>query len=122
MQSHILYGLLLFGCMRKKKGDLLAKCFAQLSSLQAVRFNISESPCMDSRLIGSNIAWYSRYQLVYETFLKCINEDTTNPFPSKLKEKVLVLLHKNAKSVIYTSVQDTIAAKLQNIEAGYFQR
>ena len=77
---------------------------------------------MNSRLIGSNIAWYSRYQLVYETFLKCINEDTTNPFPSKLKEKVLVLLHKNAKSVIYTSVQDTIAAKLQNIEAGYFQR
>ncbi|EYA78676.1 hypothetical protein M134_3978 [Bacteroides fragilis str. S24L34] len=39
-----------------------------------------------------------------------------------MKEKVLVLLHKNAKSVIYTSVQDTIAAKLQNIEAGYFQR
>lgn len=96
--------------------DLMAKCFAQLTSLQIAKFNISgKSVRMDSKLIGSNIAWYSRYQIIHETFLKCIDKEMANSFTPQLKEKVLALLHENAKNVVYTSDQETINSKLRNI-------
>ena len=46
--------------------DLFKKCQAQITKSQILEFNVSGRQVrMDSKLIGSNIAWYSRYELIH---------------------------------------------------------
>jgi hypothetical protein len=48
--------------------NLLEKVFAQVTKSQCIDFNIHGKKIrMDSKLMGSNIAWYSRYELIHET-------------------------------------------------------
>lgn len=60
----------------KKNGiDLLKKCQDQITKSQLLEFNVSGKQVrMDSKLIGSNIAWYSRYELIHETLRMFIDE------------------------------------------------
>jgi hypothetical protein len=62
----------------KKTGiDLMEKMFQRITKEQITEFNVSgRSIRMDSKLIGSNIASYSRYELIHETialFCKSLN-------------------------------------------------
>lgn len=46
----------------------MEKCFEQIAHTQVCDFKISgKSVRMDSKLIGSNIAWHSRFELIYNT-------------------------------------------------------
>ena len=48
--------------------NLIEKAFAQVTKSQAMEFQINGARIrMDSKLLGSNIAWYSRYELIHET-------------------------------------------------------
>jgi hypothetical protein len=48
--------------------NLIEKVFAQVTKSQAMEFNLNGNKIrMDSKLLGSNIAWYSRYELIHET-------------------------------------------------------
>jgi hypothetical protein len=48
--------------------NLIETAFAQVTKSQAVDFQINGNKIrMDSKLLGSNIAWYSRYELIHET-------------------------------------------------------
>jgi len=52
-------------------GNLIEKMFAQATKSQAIEFQIYGNKIrMDSKLLGSNIAWYNRYELVHETVRK----------------------------------------------------
>jgi len=49
-------------------GNLLEQVFAQITRSQVKEFKIDGKKIrMDSKLLGSNIAWYNRYELVHET-------------------------------------------------------
>ncbi len=49
--------------------NLMEKSFEQLTGDQLSTFKISgKSVRMDSKLIGSNIAWYSRFEIIHNTF------------------------------------------------------
>jgi hypothetical protein len=51
--------------------NLIEHCFKDVTRAQAVKFNIKgNSVRMDSKLIGSNIARYSRYRIVLTTLQK----------------------------------------------------
>ena len=53
--------------------DLFEKCFKQITKEQVKEYRISgKSVRMDSKLISSNIAWYSRYEIIHETFVKSV--------------------------------------------------
>ena len=53
--------------------NLIEKVFSQITKSQVVEFQVSgKNIRMDSKLMGSNIAWYSRYELVHETLRKAI--------------------------------------------------
>jgi hypothetical protein len=57
----------------EKKGNenLFEKIFAQVTKSQVLEFNINGNKIrLDSKLMGSNIAWYSRYELIHETVSK----------------------------------------------------
>lgn len=51
--------------------NLMEECLSRLTGFQAAKFKISgHAVRMDSKLIGSNIARYSRYELIHKTFLQ----------------------------------------------------
>jgi hypothetical protein len=51
--------------------NLIETVFGQLTKSQAIEFQINGNKIrMDSKLLGSNIAWYSRYELIHETLSK----------------------------------------------------
>jgi hypothetical protein len=51
--------------------NLIEKVFSGLTKSQAIDFKINGNKIrMDSKLLGSNIAWYSRYELIHETVRK----------------------------------------------------
>ena len=62
--------------------NLFTVLFAELTQSQCVDFNVSGKRIrMDSKLLGSNIAWLSRYELVHETlglFYKQVKELVPN--------------------------------------------
>ncbi|MDR0795519.1 MAG: transposase [Tannerella sp.] len=48
--------------------NLIETVFSQVTKSQAIEFQINGNKIrMDSKLMGSNIAWYSRYELIHET-------------------------------------------------------
>ena len=54
--------------------NLLEKVFSQVTKSQALEFNINgKKTRMDSKLLGSNIAWYSRYELIHESIRLAYN-------------------------------------------------
>ena len=53
---------------KQNEVDLLKECMQSITKNQAVEFKVSGKHVrMDSKLMGSNIAWYTRYELVHET-------------------------------------------------------
>ena len=51
--------------------NLIEKVFSQVTKSQALEFQINGNKIrMDSKLLGSNIAWYSRYELIHEMVKK----------------------------------------------------
>ncbi len=60
---------------RENNADLFEQCMQQITHGRILEFNVSGKQIrMDSKLIGSNISWYSRYELVHETLRKFIKE------------------------------------------------
>ena len=48
--------------------NLIEKVFSQITKSQAIDLQVNGKKIrMDSKLMGSNIAWYSRYELIHET-------------------------------------------------------
>lgn len=53
---------------KEKNENLFDVVFSALTKKQCLEFNVSGKRIrMDSKLLGSNIAWLSRYELVHET-------------------------------------------------------
>lgn len=49
--------------------DLFKECFQKITKAQTKEYRISgKSVRMDSKLISSNITWYSRYEIIQKTF------------------------------------------------------
>lgn len=96
--------------------DLYAECYRKLTGMQAKKFNISgKSVRMDSKLIGSNIAWYPRYQLVHETLVKEVSQEMVMRLKGKLREQVMELLDENAKNTLYVNNSTTIEKKFEHM-------
>lgn len=96
--------------------NLMETCYKDATKVQLKALKISGKVVrMDSKLIGSNIASFSRYQIVHETFVKEISEDTANLLPSPLKEMVLEILKENAKKTVYESDNETLNQKFTDL-------
>lgn len=96
--------------------DLLKKCQEQTTRDQALEFNVSGRQVrMDSKLIGSNIAWYSRYELVHETLRLFIAEREEHIFKKSLREEELSLIKsiqsETGDKMIYRSTKAEVDAR-----------
>jgi hypothetical protein len=99
--------------------NLLEQTFTAITKGQAKEFEVSgRSIRMDSKLLGSNIAWLSRYELVHESLrLFCSEVDFTklsgtSCLSSSDIELVKSILAEKGNKVVYRSSGEEVKAKL----------
>lgn len=97
--------------------DLLKQCQAQITRNQLVEYNVSGKRVrMDSKLLGSNIKWYSRYELIHETLRQAIKESpgAINRLELSEEESALVksIAGESGEKAIYRSTKEEIDRSL----------
>jgi len=98
-------------------GNLFELSFAEITKSQCAEFEVSGKRIrMDSKLLGSNIAWLSRYELIHETlrmFYKDVKE--THTFDKAIKEKLDMLLKTDGNKVVCTHSSEEVKTRLQKL-------
>jgi hypothetical protein len=99
--------------------NLIEKSFAQVTKSQALEFQITGNKIrMDSKLLGSNIAWYSRYELIHET-VRHAYLYAKSRIDCLLSEDEVILLGRIAgetgDKVSYRSTRSEIETKLSRL-------
>lgn len=88
--------------------------FEQITKEQCLEFNVSGKRIrMDSKLLGSNIAWLSRYEIIHETvklFFKDIKKSCL--IDAITLEKLDQLLKLDGYKVVYTFTTEEVKSKL----------
>jgi len=103
----------------EKQGNpnLLEETFTAVTKGQAKEFQVSgRSIRMDSKLLGSNIAWLSRYELVHETLRLFCSKTDIKKLESTLSpaemELVKSLLSEEGNKVVYRCSGEEIKMRL----------
>ena len=96
--------------------DLLKDCMQSITKSQIVEFNVSGKHIrMDSKLMGSNIAWYTRYELVHETLRLFIKERREYIYKRSLSKDDFELIQsiedEGGDKVVYRSTKLEIDAR-----------
>lgn len=105
---------------QKQSGDdLMGKAFASITSGQVKDFEVNGSSIrMDSKLFGSNIAMYPRFEIIHTT-LRIFYESLDGFALSRLKEsdKELLkqLIQEEASKIVFRSSKEEIKSRLQSI-------
>lgn len=78
---------------RENDTDLFKECMQQITKSQILDFKVSGKQVrMDSKLIGSNITWYTRYELVHETLALFIKERSDHIYKRSLSREEFDLI------------------------------
>ena len=97
--------------------NLFDTVFAQITKDQCLDLDVSGKRIrMDSKLIGSNIAWLSRYEIIHETlrlFYKQAKE--LGKIDAATEEKLDSLLQFKGNKVVYTCTTEEVKTKLQEL-------
>jgi hypothetical protein len=111
----------------KKEGheNLLEMVFSQVTKSQAIEFNVNGKKIrMDSKLLGSNIAWYSRYELIHESVGK-VYRSFKSSIDCFLEESEINYLKgiesESGDKVSYRSNKSEIETKLSRLGAVIFK-
>lgn len=94
--------------------DLFDKCFKGITRKQALEYRISgKAVRMDSKLISSNIAWYSRYEIIHETLCKQVEKSEVERIEDQLiREQALEFLGEDAQKTVYRTDSETMGKRL----------
>lgn len=94
--------------------DLFDKCFKGITRKQALEYRISgKSIRMDSKLISSNIAWYSRYEIIHETLMKQVEKFEIEAIENQLiREQALEFYAEDARKTVYRTDSETMGKRL----------
>jgi hypothetical protein len=97
--------------------NLLEVAFAQVTKGQCMDFEVSGKRIrMDSKLLGSNIAWLSRYELIHETLRLFYNEAKQfGGIDRATTESLDNLLELEGYKVVYTCSGDEVKMRLQKL-------
>jgi hypothetical protein len=101
----------------KHSDDLFKKCQEQITRNQILEFDVSGKKIrMDSKLLGSNIAWYSRYELIHETLRLFMEERQEAIHEKSLSQEELELIksieREGGNKVVYRSTREEIGTRL----------
>lgn len=97
--------------------DLYKKCQEQITASQILEFNVSGKQVrMDSKLLGSNIAWLSRYELIHETLRLFVVEREEFIYKKSMSKDEFSLIKsiqdETGNKVVYRSTKSEIDTRL----------
>jgi hypothetical protein len=99
--------------------DLMGKAFAQITSGQIREFDVNgRSIRMDSKLIGSNIALFSRYEIIHHTldmFYKSLDTVAKSRLLPADLEQLEQLSKEEPLKTVYRSTREELKGRLQPI-------
>jgi len=99
--------------------DLMGKAFAQITSGQIREFDVNgHSIRMDSKLIGSNIALFSRYEIIHVTlseFYKSLDTGAKSRLLPADLEQLDQLSKEEPLKTVYRSTREELKGRLQPI-------
>ena len=97
--------------------NLYKQVYQNLTAKQIKKYKIAGRTIrMDSKLIGSNIAWFSRYEIIHETFCKQVTEDEVMRISDQLyRQKALDFLAEDASKTVYHSDDETLGQRLLDL-------
>ncbi|MFW5657708.1 MAG: transposase [Bacteroidota bacterium] len=105
--------------MRENNEDLLQKVFEKITREQVQEFDVNgKNIRMDSKLFSSNIAWYSRYEIILQSFMlfcKTLNKSDFLLFSEEEQQQLKLLLEEEPQKTVYNSTKEDIHTKLQEI-------
>ena len=94
--------------------NLFDKCFKGITRKQTLEYRISgKAVRMDSKLISSNIAWYSRYEIIHETLKKEVSLSGIESIEDQLlREQALEFYNEDAQKTVYRTDSETMGKRL----------
>lgn len=99
--------------------DLIEKVFEKITKGQIVEFQVSgRSIRMDSKLISSNIAFYSRYEIVHQTlalFCKKLDNRIVKLLSTQDVGLIKELQKEKGNKVVYRNNKDEIVHRMQSL-------
>lgn len=105
---------------QKQNGeDLMGNVFAHITSGQIKEFNVNgRSIRMDSKLIGSNIAIFTRYEIIHQTlcmFYKSLDKAAKSKLFVVDRKQLELLMKEESSKTVYHSTKDELRGRLQTI-------
>ncbi|NEW85565.1 MAG: transposase [Mariniphaga sp.] len=102
---------------KKNNENLFETAFAQITKDQCAEFEVSGKRIrMDSKLLGSNIAWLSRYELIHETLrLFYIQAKQSGKLDQATQDRLDELLKLEGNIVVYTCSSEEVKSRLQEL-------
>jgi len=105
---------------QKQNGeDLMRKVFAQITRGQIKEFVVNgRSIRMDSKLIGSNIAIFTRYEIIHQTlcmFYKSLDKAAKSKLFVVDRKQLELLMKEESSKTVYHSTKDELRGRLQTI-------
>ena len=101
--------------------DLMELTFKQITRGQVQEFDVNgHNIRMDSKLLSSNIAFYSRYEIIHHTlirFYKVLDERGRKRLTSRVREQIKELTKEEPVKTVYRSTKSEIESRLQFIGA-----
>lgn len=101
---------------REYKEDLFQKTFETITQEQIKEFKVDgKSIRMDSKLFGSNIAWYSRYEIIQKTFVlfcKILTPKDLLIFSKNDRQEIEYLLKEEPLKTVYHSTKEDIQKRM----------
>jgi hypothetical protein len=97
--------------------NLFDLVFQQVTKKQCIEFEVSgKSVRMDSKLLGSNIAWLSRYEIIHETCRLFYGEvKGSDKLDKETSEALESLLKLEGNKITYTCSSEEVKSKLQQL-------
>ncbi|MBC8555792.1 MAG: transposase [Candidatus Brocadiales bacterium] len=99
--------------------DLMELTFKQITRGQVQEFDINgQNIRMDSKLLSSNIAFYSRYEIIHHTlilFYKVLDDRGKKRLTAKVREQIKELIEEEPQKTVYRSNKSEIESRLEYI-------
>jgi hypothetical protein len=103
---------------RQHGEDLLSKAFGQVTGEQVREFNVNgRSIRMDSKLIGSNIAFFTRYEIIHhalQLFYKTLDKKSLSLLPDGLCNQLTRLMEEEPQKTVYRQTREEIKERMQS--------
>lgn len=116
--TYYLFGKQVNDYAKEHEVNLFDEVFRQISKSQCIDLEISGKRIrMDSKLLGSNIAWLSRYELVHQSLAQCYkqNKGQLEGLEEVIKSGLEKIISEKAEKAVYRLSSDEIKVQFKQL-------